>query len=187
MGSFQERICGRSSHISRSITSIQAIYVPADDLTDPAPVVIFGHLDAITVLSRGLASKGIYPAVDPFNSTSKMLDPSYLKQDHFYLASNVKQILHRYKELQDVIAILGLEELSVQDRLIVKRSRKIERFLSQPFFVAQIFTRIQGTYVCLNDTIIAFSQIVTGDLDIWSEGPFYLKGTICDITFKRCK
>ena len=165
-----------------SITSIQAIYVPADDLTDPAPVVIFGHLDAITVLSRGLASKGIYPAVDPFNSTSKMLDPSYLKQEHFYVAHNVKQMLQRYKELQDLIAILGLEELSNQDRVVVNRARKIERFLSQPFFVAEIFTRIQGRYVSVDDSIIGFSQIVTGELDIWSEGGFYLKGTICDIT-----
>jgi len=179
MGSFQERIVATNAG---SITSIQAIYVPADDLTDPAPVVIFGHLDAITVLSRGLASKGIYPAVDPFNSTSKMLDPSYVKQEHFYVATNVKQMLQRYKELQDVIAILGLEELSNQDRVVVNRARKIERFLSQPFFVAEIFTRIQGRYVCLNDTIIGFSQIVTGELDIWSEGGFYLKGTICDIT-----
>ena len=179
MGSFQERIVATKAG---SITSIQAIYVPADDLTDPAPVVLFGHLDAITVLSRGLASKGIYPAVDPFNSTSKMLDPSYLKQEHFYVATNVKQMLQRYKELQDVIAILGLEELSNQDRVVVNRARKIERFLSQPFFVAEIFTRIQGRYVCLNDTIIGFSQIVTGELDIWSEGGFYLKGTICDIT-----
>jgi len=179
MGSFQERIVATSAG---SITSIQAIYVPADDLTDPAPVVIFGHLDGITVLSRGLASKAIYPAVDPFNSTSKMLDPSYVKQEHFYLALNVKQILQRYKELQDVIAILGLEELSNQDLLVVNRARKIERFLSQPFFVAEIFTRIQGSYVCLNDTIIGFSQIVNGSLDIWSEGGFYLKGTICDIT-----
>jgi F-type H+/Na+-transporting ATPase subunit beta len=179
MGSFQERIVATKAG---SITSIQAIYVPADDLTDPAPVVIFGHLDAITVLSRGLASKAIYPALDPFNSTSKMLDPSVLKQDHFYVASNVKQILQRYKEVQDVIAILGLEELSNQDRVLVKRARKIERFLSQPFFVAEIFTRIQGRYVCLNDTIIAFTQIVTGQLDIWCEGGFYLKGTISDIT-----
>ena len=178
MGSFQERIVATNAG---SITSIQAIYVPADDLTDPAPVVIFGHLDAITVLSRCLASKGIYPAVDPFNSTSKILDPSYLKQEHFYVASNVKQILQRYKELQDVIAILGLEELSNQDRVVVNRARKIERFLSQPFFVAEIFTRIQGRYVCLNDTIQGFSQIVTGELDIWSEGQFYLKGTIRDI------
>jgi len=179
MGSFQERIVATKAG---SITSIQAIYVPADDLTDPAPVVIFGHLDAITVLSRGLASKAIYPAVDPFNSTSKMLDPSYVKQEHFYVALDVKQILQRYKELQDVIAILGLEELSNQDRVVVNRARKMERFLSQPFFVAEIFTRIQGSYVCLNDTIIGFSQIVNGELDIWSEGGFYLKGTICDIT-----
>ena len=177
MGSFQERIVATKAG---SITSIQAIYVPADDLTDPAPVVIFGHLDAITVLSRGLASKGIYPAVDPFNSTSKILGPE-IKQEHFYVASNVKQILQRYKELQDVIAILGLEELSNQDRVVVNRARKVERFLSQPFFVAEIFTRIQGTYVSLNDTIIGFSQIVTGELDTWSEGGFYLKGTICDI------
>lgn len=178
MGSFQERIVATNAG---SITSIQAIYVPADDLTDPAPVVIFGHLDGITVLSRGLASKAIYPAVDPFNSTSKMLDPYYVKQEHFYVASNVKQMLQRYKELQDVIAILGLEELSNQDLLVVNRARKIERFLSQPFFVAEIFTRIQGSYVQLNDSILGFSQIVNGSLDIWSEGGFYLKGTICDI------
>jgi ATP synthase F1 beta subunit len=141
MGSFQERIVATTAG---SITSIQAIYVPADDLTDPAPVVIFGHLDGVTVLSRALASKAIYPAVDPFNSTSKMLDPYYVKQEHFCVASSVKQMLQRYKELQDVIAILGLEELSDQDLLVVNRARKIERFLSQPFFVAEIFTRIQG-------------------------------------------
>ena len=178
MGSFQERIVATNAG---SITSIQAIYVPADDLTDPAPVVIFGHLDAITVLSRGLASKGIYPAVDPLNSTSKMLDPSYVKQEHFYVATNVKQMLQRYKELQDIIAILGLEELTNQDRVVVNRARKIERFLSQPFFVAEIFTRIQGRYVCLFDTIIGFSKIVQGELDEMSEGGFYLKGTLCDI------
>jgi F-type H+-transporting ATPase subunit beta len=178
MGSFQERI---SATNAGSITSIQAIYVPADDLTDPAPVVIFGHLDAVTVLSRTLAAKGIYPAVDPFNSTSKMLDPSYVKQEHFCVATDVKQMLQRYKELQDVIAILGLEELSDQDRVVVDRARKVERFLSQPFFVAEVFTRIEGRYVSLNDTIIGFSKIVTGELDTWSEGGFYLKGTICDI------
>jgi ATP synthase F1 beta subunit len=144
MGSFQERIVAT---LAGSITSIQAIYVPADDLTDPAPVVIFGHLDAITVLSRAKASKGIYPAVDPFNSTSKMLVPVYVKQEHFYIANNVKQMLQRYKEVEDVIAILGLEELSNQDRVVVNRARKMERFLSQPFFVAEIFTRIQGRYV----------------------------------------
>jgi F-type H+-transporting ATPase subunit beta len=179
MGSFQERIVATSA---ASITSIQAIYVPADDLTDPAPVLIFGHLDAVTVLSRAYASKAIYPAVDPFNSTSKMQAPSYLKQEHFCVANDVKKMLQRYKELQDVIAILGLEELSDQDRLTVERARKVERFLSQPFFVAEVFTRIPGRYVSLNDTIIGFGQIVAGDLDVWSEGAFYLKGAICDVT-----
>mmetsp|Transcript_16974 Transcript_16974/g.53337 ORF Transcript_16974/g.53337 Transcript_16974/m.53337 type:complete len:192 (+) Transcript_16974:1588-2163(+) len=175
MGSIQERIVATTAG---SITSIQAIYVPADDLTDPAPVVIFGHLDAVTVLSRALASKGNYPAVDPLNSTSKMLDPSYVKQEHFCVATDVKQMLQRYKELQDVIAILGLEELSDQDRIVVNRARKVERFLSQPFFVAEVFTRIQGRYVSLNDTILGFSQIVQGELDEMSEGEFYLKGVI---------
>ena len=175
MGSIQERIVATKLG---SITSIQAIFIPADDLTDPAPAIIFGHLDAITVLSRALAAKAIYPAVDPFNSTSKMLSPSHISQEHFNIATSVKQILQRYKELQDVIAILGLEELSNQDRLIVNRARKIERFLSQPFFVAEIFTRIQGTYVSLDETIFGFSQIVNGSLDNWSEGAFYLKGTI---------
>jgi F-type H+-transporting ATPase subunit beta len=179
MGSFQERIVATNAG---SITSIQAIYVPADDLTDPAPVVIFGHLDAVTVLSRALASKGIYPAVDPFNSTSKMLDPSYVRQDHFCVATDVKQMLQRYKELQDVIAILGLEELSDVDRVVVDRARKVERFLSQPFFVAEVFTRIEGRYVSLNDTILGFNKIVTGELDTCSEGSFYLKGAISDVT-----
>ena len=178
MGSFQERIVAT---LSGSITSIQAIYVPADDLTDPAPVVIFGHLDGVTVLSRAAASKGIYPAVDPFNSTSKMLDPQYVKQEHFCIASDVKQMLQRYKELQDLIAILGLEELSNQDRVLVDRARKIERFLSQPFFVAQVFTRIEGRYVSLSDTISGFTKIVTGELDDISEGRFYLKGGISDV------
>lgn len=160
MGSIQERIVATKLG---SITSIQAIFVPADDLTDPAPAVIFGHLDAVTVLSRALAAKAIYPAVDPFNSTSKMLSPLHISQEHFDIATSVKQILQRYKELQDVIAILGLEELSDQDRLIVDRARKIERFLSQPFFVAEVFTRIQGAYVSLDETIFGFSQIVNGD------------------------
>ena len=182
MGSFQERIVATPA---ASITSIQAIYVPADDLTDPAPTLIFGHLDAITVLSRGYASKAIYPAVDPFNSTSKMQAPSYLKQEHFYVASNVKRMLQRYKEVEDVIAILGLEELSNQDRLSIKRARKMERFLSQAFFVAEIFTRMPGCYVSLNDTIIGFTEIVSGELDIWCEGGFYLKGTISDVVTKR--
>jgi len=178
MGSFQERIVATKAG---SITSIQAIYVPADDLTDPAPVVIFGHLDAVTVLSRNLAAKGIYPAVDPFNSTSKMLDPAFLKQEHYCTATDVKQMLQRYKELQDVIAILGLEELSDADRTIVDRARKVERFLSQPFFVAEVFTRIQGRYVSLADTVTGFSQIVGGELDVYSEGAFYLKGGLCDV------
>ena len=179
MGAFQERIIAT---LSGSITSIQAIYVPADDLTDPAPVVIFGHLDAVTVLSRGLAAKGIYPAVDPFNSTSKLLDPSYLTEAHFNTAFSVKQILQRYKELQDVIAILGLEELSEQDRLTVDRARKVERFLSQPFFVAEVFTRIQGQYVSLASTVGGFSQIVAGKLDDLSEGSFYMKGSVTTTT-----
>merc|ERR1719379_3140690 len=178
MGSFQERIVATSA---ASITSIQAIYVPADDLTDPAPVLIFGHLDAVTVLSRAYASKAIYPAVDPFNSTSKMQAPSYLKQEHFCVANDVKKMLQRYKELQDVIAILGLEELSDQDRLTVERARKVERFLSQPFFVAEVFTRIPGRYVSLNDTVTGFAQIVGGELDACSEGAFYLKGAISDV------
>lgn len=173
MGSIQERIVATKLG---SITSIQAIFVPADDLTDPAPAVIFGHLDAVTVLSRALAAKAIYPAVDPFNSTSKMLSPSHVSEEHLLIATSVKQILQRYKELQDVIAILGLEELSDQDRVIVDRARKIERFLSQPFFVAEVFTRIQGAYVSLDETIHGFSQIVNGSLDNWSEGAFYLKG-----------
>ena len=175
MGSIQERIVATKLG---SITSIQAIFVPADDLTDPAPAIIFGHLDAITVLSRALAAKAIYPAVDPFNSTSKMLSPSHISEEHLLIATSVKQILQRYKELQDVIAILGLEELSDQDRVIVNRARKIERFLSQAFFVAEIFTRIQGAYVSLDETIYGFSQIVNGLYDDWSEGSFYLKGTI---------
>jgi F-type H+-transporting ATPase subunit beta len=147
MGSFQERIVAT---YSGSITSIQAVYVPADDLTDPAPVVIFGHLDAVTVLSRALTAKGIYPAVDPFNSTSLLLDPRYISQEHFLVTSSVKQLLQRYKELQDIIAILGLEELSNQDRLSVARARKVEKFLSQPFFVAEVFSRIPGKYVKLS-------------------------------------
>ena len=178
MASFQERIVAT---VKGSITSIQAIYVPADDLTDPAPVVIFGHLDAVTVLSRSLAAKGIYPAVDPFFSTSKLLNPSYLSQDHYCVATDVKQMLQRYKELQDVIAILGLEELSESDRILVDRARKVERFLSQPFYVAEVFTRIGGRYVSLSDTVDGFNQIVSGGLDRMSEGTFYLKGNIAEV------
>lgn len=178
MGAFQERIV---ASVTGSITSIQAVYVPADDLTDPAPAVIFTHLDAVTVLSRPLASKGIYPAVDPLNSTSKMLDPEYLEPKHFCTAQEVKQLLQRYKELQDVIAILGLEELSDADKLIVERARKVEKFLSQPFSVAEVFTRIPGRYVTLEETVDGFSQIISGELDSLSEGAFYLKGSLRDV------
>lgn len=178
MGSVQERIVAT---MVGSITSIQAIYVPADDLTDPAPVVIFGHLDAVTVLSRGLASKGIYPAVDPFNSTSKMLDPAVLSGGHYCTATDVKKLLQRYKELQDLIAILGLDELSDEDRTVVGRARKVERFLSQPFFVAEIFTRMEGRYVSLADTVDGFQQIVEGTYDDLNESKFYLKGDIADV------
>ena len=175
MGGLQERI---TSTKDGSITSIQAVYVPADDLTDPAPATTFAHLDATTVLSRGLASKGIYPAVDPLDSTSTMLQPWIVGDEHYSCAQNVKQTLQRYKELQDIIAILGLDELSEEDRLVVARARKIERFLSQPFFVAEVFTGSPGKYVSLADTIQAFNLILTGELDYLPEQAFYLVGGI---------
>ena len=178
MGTIQERIVAT---VTGSITSIQAVYIPADDLTDPAPVVIFGHLDAVTVLSRMLATKGIYPAVDPLNSTSKLLEPYLITTQHFSMATIIVQSLQRYKELQDVIAILGLEELSEQDRTTVNRARKLERFLSQPFYVAQVFTRINGHSVSLNNTIAGFNSILNGSLDAVAEGSFYLKGVMCDV------
>ena len=175
MGGLQERI---TSTKDGSITSIQAIYVPADDLTDPAPATTFAHLDATTVLSRTLASKGIYPAVDPLDSTSTMLQPWIVGEEHYNCAQNVKQTLQRYKELQDIIAILGLDELSEDDRLIVARARKIERFLSQPFFVAEVFTGSPGKYVSLAETIRGFNLILSGKLDNLSEQAFYLVGGI---------
>jgi len=175
MGGLQERI---TSTKDGSITSIQAVYVPADDLTDPAPATTFAHLDATTVLSRGLASKGIYPAVDPLDSTSTMLQPWILGEEHYSCAQNVKQTLQRYKELQDIIAILGLDELSEEDRQIVARARKIERFLSQPFFVAEVFTGSPGKYVSLAETIQGFNLILTGELDELPEQAFYLVGNI---------
>jgi F-type H+-transporting ATPase subunit beta len=175
MGGLQERI---TSTKDGSITSIQAVYVPADDLTDPAPATTFAHLDATTVLSRGLASKGIYPAVDPLDSTSTMLQPWIVGEGHYKIAQNVKQTLQRYKELQDIIAILGLDELSEEDRLIVARARKIERFLSQPFFVAEVFTGSPGKYVSLAETIQGFTLILAGELDALPEQAFYLVGTI---------
>ena len=175
MGALQERI---TSTTQGSITSIQAVYVPADDLTDPAPATTFAHLDATTVLSRNLAAKGIYPAVDPLDSTSTMLQPGIVSEEHYEVAENVKETLQRYKELQDIIAILGIDELSEEDRLVVARARKVERFLSQPFFVAEIFTGSPGKYVSLEETIKGFTMILTGDLDDLPEQAFYLVGNI---------
>jgi F-type H+-transporting ATPase subunit beta len=181
MGALQERI---TSTKDGSITSIQAVYVPADDLTDPAPATTFAHLDATTVLSRGLASKGIYPAVDPLDSTSTMLQPWIVGEKHYGTAQNVKKTLQRYKELQDIIAILGLDELSEEDRLVVARARKIERFLSQPFFVAEVFTGSPGKYVSLAETIEGFNKILTGELDSLPEQAFYLVGNISEALAK---
>jgi len=175
MGALQERI---TSTTQGSITSIQAVYVPADDLTDPAPATTFAHLDATTVLSRNLAAKGIYPAVDPLDSTSTMLQPGIVTDEHYEVAENVKQTLQRYKELQDIIAILGIDELSEEDRLVVARARKVERFLSQPFFVAEIFTGSPGKYVSLKQTIKGFTMILSGELDALAEQAFYLVGNI---------
>jgi F-type H+-transporting ATPase subunit beta len=175
MGALQERI---TSTTQGSITSIQAVYVPADDLTDPAPATTFAHLDATTVLSRNLAAKGIYPAVDPLDSTSTMLQPGIVSATHYETAETVKETLQRYKELQDIIAILGIDELSEEDRLTVARARKVERFLSQPFFVAEIFTGSPGKYVSLEDTIKGFTMVLGGELDDLPEQAFYLVGNI---------
>ena len=175
MGALQERI---TSTTQGSITSIQAVYVPADDLTDPAPATTFAHLDATTVLSRNLAAKGIYPAVDPLDSTSTMLQPGIVTDEHYEIAESVKETLQRYKELQDIIAILGIDELSEEDRLTVARARKVERFLSQPFFVAEIFTGSPGKYVSLEETIKGFSMVLKGELDELPEQAFYLVGNI---------
>jgi F-type H+-transporting ATPase subunit beta len=175
MGALQERI---TSTTQGSITSIQAVYVPADDLTDPAPATTFAHLDATTVLSRNLAAKGIYPAVDPLDSTSTMLQPNIVSSEHYEVAEKVKETLQRYKELQDIIAILGIDELSEEDRLLVARARKVERFLSQPFFVAEIFTGSPGKYVSLDETIKGFTMVLDGALDNLPEQAFYLVGNI---------
>jgi F-type H+-transporting ATPase subunit beta len=184
MGVLQERI---TSTNEGSITSIQAVYVPADDLTDPAPATTFAHLDATTVLSRGLASKGIYPAVDPLDSTSTMLQPAIVGEEHYGTAQDVKETLQRYKELQDIIAILGLDELSEEDRQTVARARKVERFLSQPFFVAEVFTGSPGKYVALADTITAFNAILDGTYDELPEQSFYLVGDINEAIEKAAK
>nr|YP_010444125.1 ATP synthase CF1 beta subunit [Haramonas pauciplastida]UTE95011.1 ATP synthase CF1 beta subunit [Haramonas pauciplastida] len=181
MGALQERI---TSTKQGSITSIQAVYVPADDLTDPAPATTFAHLDATTVLSRNLAAKGIYPAVDPLDSTSTMLQPSIVGTEHYATAQAVKKTLQRYKELQDIIAILGIDELTEIDRLVVDRARKVERFLSQPFFVAEVFTGSPGKYVPLIDTIKGFQKILTGEMDIVPEQAFYLVGDIDEVVRK---
>jgi F-type H+-transporting ATPase subunit beta len=181
MGALQERI---TSTTQGSITSIQAVYVPADDLTDPAPATTFAHLDATTVLSRGLAAKGIYPAVDPLDSTSTMLQPGIVTEEHYEIAESVKETLQRYKELQDIIAILGIDELSEEDRLTVARARKVERYLSQPFFVAEIFTGSPGEYVSLEETIKGFSMVLNGELDDLPEQAFYLVGNIDQVIAK---
>ncbi|MCC0012419.1 MAG: F0F1 ATP synthase subunit beta [Rhodobiaceae bacterium] len=175
MGALQERI---TTTTKGSITSVQAIYVPADDLTDPAPATSFAHLDATTVLSRGIAEKGIYPAVDPLDSTSRMLEPRILGEEHYAVARRVQEILQRYKALQDIIAILGMDELSEEDKLVVARARKIERFLSQPFFVAEIFTGSPGKLVALEDTIKGFKGLCDGEYDHLPEAAFYMVGTI---------
>jgi len=181
MGALQERITSTSKG---SITSVQAVYVPADDLTDPAPATTFAHLDATTVLSRSIAEKGIYPAVDPLDSTSRILDPQVIGEDHYNTARAVQEILQRYKELQDIIAILGMEELSEEDKLIVARARKIERFLSQPFHVAEQFTGLTGKYVPIEETIRGFKAILAGEYDDLPEGAFFLVGTIDDVVEK---
>ncbi|HEX7137390.1 MAG TPA: F0F1 ATP synthase subunit beta, partial [Vicinamibacterales bacterium] len=181
MGALQERI---TSTKKGSITSVQAIYVPADDYTDPAPATTFAHLDATTNLSRAISELGIYPAVDPLASTSRILDPRILGNEHYSVARQVKQILQRYKDLQDIIAILGIDELSEDDKLTVSRARKIQKFLSQPFFVAQQFTGLEGKYVAIADTIRGFKEIVEGKHDEIPEQDFYMAGTIDEVVAK---
>ena len=175
MGKLQERI---TSTTKGSITSVQAVYVPADDLTDPAPASVFAHLDATTVLNRAIAEKGIYPAVDPLDSTSRNLDPNVIGEEHYEVARGVQQILQKYKDLQDIIAILGMDELSEDDKLIVERARKVEKFLSQPFHVAEVFTGSPGVYVTLDDTIKGFKGLLNGEYDHLPEAAFYMVGGI---------
>ena len=184
MGALQERI---TSTKKGSITSVQAVYVPADDLTDPAPATTFTHLDATTVLSRDIASQGIYPAVDPLESTSRILSPELVGEEHYQVARAVQKVLQRYKELQDIIAIMGMDELSEEDRLAVNRARKIERFLSQSFSVAEQFTGMPGQYVPLKETIRGFKMILNGECDDIPESCFLLTGTIDDVFAKAKK
>ena len=178
MGAMQERI---TSTKSGSITSVQAVYVPADDLTDPAPATTFAHLDATTVLSRKIAELGIYPAVDPLDSTSRILTPDIVGKEHYNTAQRVKEILQRYKELQDIIAILGMDELSEEDKLVVHRARRVQRFLSQPFHVAEQFTGLKGVLVDIQDTIKGFNMIMDGEVDKYPEAAFNLKGSIEEV------
>jgi F-type H+-transporting ATPase subunit beta len=184
MGALQERI---TTTTKGSITSVQAIYVPADDLTDPAPATSFAHLDATTVLNRAISEKGIYPAVDPLDSTSRILDPRVVGQEHYDVARSVQATLQRYKSLQDIIAILGMDELSEEDKLVVSRARKIERFLSQPFHVAEVFTGFPGLFVDLADTVRSFKAVVAGEYDHLPEAAFYMVGTIEDAVAKAQK
>jgi len=184
MGSLQEII---TSTKRGSITSVQAVYVPADDLTDPAPATTFAHLDSTVVLSRSLAELGIYPAVAPLDSSSTMLDPQIIGERHYIVARGVQKILQRYKDLQDIIAILGMEELSDEDKQTVTRARKIQKYLSQPFFVAEQFTGAKGRYVKLDDTITGFEKIISGELDDIPEQAFYMKGSIDDVIAERGK
>ena len=181
MGALQERI---TSTKTGSITSVQAVYVPADDLTDPAPATTFTHLDATTVLSRSIVELGIYPAVDPLESTSRMLDPHIVGEEHYHVARSVQEILQRYKELQDIIAILGMDELSEEDKLVVSRARKVQRFLSQPFFVGEQFTGLKGRYVPLSETIQGFKEIIAGKYDDIPESYFLMAGNIDDVLAK---
>jgi F-type H+-transporting ATPase subunit beta len=182
MGNMQERI---TSTKKGSITSVQAIYVPADDLTDPAPATTFSHLDATTVLNRRISELGIYPAVDPLDSTSRILDPEVLGDEHYNTARGVQQVLQRYKDLQDIIAILGMDELSEEDKQAVSRARKIQKYLSQPFFVAEVFTGSPGKYVKVQDTIEGFKYILEGRGDDLSEQAFYMVGTLEDVHVKQ--
>jgi F-type H+-transporting ATPase subunit beta len=184
MGELQERI---TSTKTGSITSVQAIYVPADDLTDPAPATAFAHLDATTVLSRSISDKGIYPAVDPLASTSKILSPRVVGEEHYKVARDVQQVLQKYKDLQDIIAILGIDELSEDDKLTVARARKVQKFLSQPFFVAEQFTGLEGRYVKIADTVKGFREVVEGKHDDVPEQAFYMCGTIDEVLEKAEK
>jgi F-type H+/Na+-transporting ATPase subunit beta len=181
MGQLQERITSTRGH---SITSMQAIYVPADDITDPAPHTTFAHLDATTVLSRAITEKGIFPAVDPLDSTSRIVDPKYIGQEHYDVAREVQRILQRYKELQDIIALLGIDELSEEDQVTVKRARRIERFLSHPMFVAEQFTGQPGVFVSLQDTIASFKALTEGKYDNYPEQAFFMCGGIEDVEKK---